>query len=396
MLMNSTDPIVFIEGARTPVGSFAGAYADVPAHELGATAVTEAVSRAGLLPQDVDEFIIGNVGQVGPDAFIARRVALAAGARTSSTAMAVNRLCGSGLQAVASAANELRFGDARIVIAGGVENMTRQPFLDFQARNGNRLGHHTLVDGTLSLVTDPWGDYPMGVTAENVATRFSVSRQQQDEFAAESQRRAAKAQSSGFVDAEITPVTIQNRKGDVIVDKDEHLRPGTTKEKLAALRPAFAKEGSVTAGNSAGINDAGAALVLCSRATASERNLSTIGELVAFTKVGIEPEIMGYAPTLAVAQVLDKAGLGLNDIGWIELNEAFAAQAIAVQRDAKLDPAKVNPLGGAIAWGHPIGATGVILTLRALYGMRRTGVEHGLITMCIGGGQAVAAVVRAH
>jgi acetyl-CoA C-acetyltransferase len=392
--MNTIEPILFLEGARTPIGTFAGAFENVPAHELGAVAVREAVKRAGLLATDIDEYIIGTVGQVGPDAFIARRVALAAGARVSSTALAVNRLCGSGLQAVASAAHEIRFGDATFVVAGGAENMTRQPFMDFQARSGNRLGPRTLVDGTMSLVTDPWGDYPMGITAEKVAEKFAVSREEQDEFAAESQRRAHEAQAGGLVAAEITPVIIQNRKGEVIVDRDEHPRPGTTIEKLAKLRPAFDKNGSVTAGNSSGINDAGAALVLVSGSTAAKRDLSTIGELVAFTKVGIEPEIMGYAPTLAIARVLNKAGMSLSDIGWIELNEAFASQAVAVQRDAKLDPSKVNPLGGAIAWGHPIGATGVILTLRALYGMRRTGVEHGLVTMCIGGGQAVAAILR--
>jgi acetyl-CoA C-acetyltransferase len=392
--MSQHDPVVILDGARTAVGSFGGAFTAVAAHELGAVAVTEAVRRAGIEVTDVDEFVLGCVGQVGPDAFIARRVALAAGARTSSTAMAVNRLCGSGLQAVASAAHELRDGDSAIVVAGGLENMTRQPFLDFQARDGYRLGHHELVDGTLSLVTDPWGKYPMGRTAENVAERYGVSREEQDVFAAESQRRAAVAQVEGLVTKEIAPVTITSRRGETIVSEDEHPRD-TNLEKLSRLRPAFSETGTVTAGNSSGINDGAAALVLATESTAEERGLSSIGELVAFTKVGLAPEVMGYAPVKAIARVLAKAGLSRDDIGWIEVNEAFASQAVAVVRDAELDPELVNPLGGAIAWGHPIGATGAILTLRALYNLKRLGREHALVTMCIGGGQAVAAVLRA-
>jgi acetyl-CoA C-acetyltransferase len=388
------DPVVIVEGARTPVGSFGGVFTSVPAHELGAAAVREAVRRAEVDITEVDEFILGCVGQVGPDAFIARRVALEAGAAVKSNAMAVNRLCGSGLQSMASAAFELRSGDSNIVVAGGVENMTRQPFLDYDARNGYRLGNHTLVDGTLSLVTDPWGNYPMGTTAENVAERFRVSREAQDEFAAASQAKAARAIAEGLVDAELTPVVVRDRRGDIVVDKDEHPRD-TTVEKLAMLRPAFSKTGSVTAGNSSGINDGAAAIVMTTESTADLRGLKKLGEFVAFTKTGIEPEIMGYAPTQAIAKVLDRAQLTLADIDWIELNEAFASQAVAVQRDSGLDPEKVNPLGGAIAWGHPVGATGSILALRALYGLRRTGGSYALVSMCIGGGQAVAAVLRA-
>ncbi|MBW9110467.1 thiolase family protein [Microbacterium trichothecenolyticum] len=392
--MSSAAPVYILEGARTAVGSFGGAFASVPAHELGAAAVGEAVRRAGLTVADVDEFIIGCVGQVGPDAFVARRVALAAGARESSTAMTVNRLCGSGLQAAASAALELREGDSAIVVAGGAENMSRQPFMDFDARNGYRLGHHQLVDGTLSLVTDPWGRYPMGRTAENVATRFSIRREDQDRFAAESQRRAAEAIDQGLVAAEVVPVTVRQRKSTFDVTEDEHPR-ATTVEALAELRPAFSEDGTVTAGNSSGINDAGAALVLASADAVEQRSLTPIAELVAFAKVGLAPDIMGYAPVAAIQKVLDKAALTLDDIGWIELNEAFASQALAVQRDARLDPSLVNPLGGAIAWGHPIGATGTILALRTIYNIRRLGREYGLITMCIGGGQGVAAIVRA-
>lgn len=392
----SEQRIVLVAGARTAVGTFGGAFAGVPNHVLGAHAVTHAVERAGVPIEDVDEFVMGCVGQVGGDAFIARRIALAAGARASSTALAVNRLCGSGLQAVATAAMELRWGDAQIVVAGGAENMSRQPFMDFEARNGWRLGHHTLVDGALSLVTDPWGSYPMGATAEKVADRFEISRTMQDEFAAESQRRAQIALAEGAVADEIAPLTVKERRAERVVDTDEHPRADATLEKLAAMRPAFTKDGSVTAGNSSGINDAAAALVVTTERVARERGLAVLGELVAFTKVGVEPEVMGYAPRFAIDRVLEKAGLGLSDIGWIELNEAFASQAVAVIRDAGLDPSLTNPLGGAIAWGHPIGATGAILTLRALLNQQKRNIEHSLVTMCIGGGQAVAAVFRAH
>lgn len=393
--MTDSQRIVIVDGARTATGSFGGSLAGVPNHELGAHAVRAACERAGIAPDEVDEFVIGCVGQVGGDAFIARRIALAAGARTSSTAMAVNRLCGSGLQAVASAAHELRTGDSAIAVAGGSENMSRQPFMDFEARNGYRLGHHRLVDGTLSLVTDPWGDYPMGVTAERVAERYGVSREEQDAYAAESQRRAQAALEAGAVDAEIAPLTIPGRRGDTVVDRDEHPRAGVTAESLAKMRPAFAKDGSVTAGNSSGINDAGAALVVTTAAEAERRGLAPLAEFVDFVKVGLEPEVMGYAPKIAVDRILERNGMAVSDLDWVELNEAFASQAVAVIRDAGLDPERTNPLGGAIAWGHPIGATGAILTLRTAKNLRTRGLENGLVTMCIGGGQAVAAIIRA-
>ena len=393
--MATDDKIFIISGARTPTGSFGGILAGVPNHQLGAHAVKAACERGGVAVEDVDEFVIGCVGEVGGDAFIGRRVSLAAGARTSSTAMAVNRLCGSGLQAIATAAAELRVGEAKLAVAGGCENMSRQPFMDFQARDAWRLGHRTLVDGSLSLVTDPWGEYPMGVTAENVAERYGITRQQQDEFAAESQRRAQEALATGAVAAEIAPLTVKERKGERILDVDEHPRAGVTVETLGRMRPAFRADGTVTAGNSSGINDAGSAVVVTTASEASVRGLTPRARLVDFTKVGIEPEIMGYAPKFAIEKILKRNGMTLADIGWIELNEAFAAQAVAVIRDAKLDPEKVNPLGGAIAWGHPIGATGGILTLRLIENLHKNQIEHGLVTMCIGGGQAVAAIFRA-
>ncbi|WP_080796423.1 thiolase family protein [Corynebacterium pacaense] len=390
----SDNKVVFLGGDRTAVGTFGGSLSGVPTHQLGTHAMTAALINAGVTAETIDEVIIGCVGQVGEEAFLARRIALGAGAREDSTAMTVNRLCGSGLQAIQSAALELQSGDSRYVVAGGAENMSLQPFLDYHARDGWRLGDRTVIDGTKSLVTDPFGQYPMGNTAEAVATEFGISREEQDAFALESQLRAAQAQEAGLFDAEIAPIEVPRKRETVTFARDEHLRPNSTADKLAALRPAFVKGGTVTAGNSSGINDAAAALVLSLESTARADGLAPIGELVAFAKAGIRPEIMGYAPRLATERVLSKAGLSLDQIDWIELNEAFAAQAVAVIRDVGMDPAKVNPLGGAIALGHPVGATGSILALRTLINLRRTGGEYGLVTMCIGGGQAVAAIIR--
>jgi acetyl-CoA C-acetyltransferase len=392
--MSLSDAVVVTGAARTPIGAFGKAFKDVPAHELGAAAIRAALQRAEVKPTEVDEVVLGCVGEVGPDAFNARRAALAAGIPPTATAMNVNRLCGSGLQAIYTGAAEILLDQASVVVAGGDENMTRQPFLDYGARDGYKLGHRTLIDGTLSLVTDPWGDYPMGVTAENVARRYDVSRADQDEFALQSQQRAAAAMEAGAFDPQIIPVTVPDRSGERQVDRDEHPRPDTTLEKLARLRPAFADGGTVTAGNSSGINDAGAAVVLMRASTAEARGVTPLGELVCFATAGIEPEVMGYAPTYAIARALDKAGLRADQLGVIELNEAFAAQAVAVIRDAKLDPQIVNPNGGAIALGHPVGATGAILTIKLLDEMRRRGSQWGLVSMCIGGGQAVAAVFK--
>lgn len=389
--------VVFVSGARTAVGKFGGSLANTPTHVLGAHAMKAALERAGVPAEEIDEVVVGAVGQVGGDAFLARRIALEAGVRESSTAMTVNRLCGSGLQALYTGALELQAGDSDMVAAGGAENMSGQPFLDYTARNGWRLGNRTVIDGTMSLVTDPFAEAPMGQSAENVARRFGISRTEQDEFAAESQRRAAKAQEEGMFDEEIVPFTIEERKSTRVFDVDEHPRADSTFEKLSRLRTAFSRddEATVTAGNSSGINDGAAMLIMTTEDTAKEKGLPVLGEFVGFAKEGIAPEIMGYAPTNAIAKVMKQTGLTVEDMDWIELNEAFASQAVAVIRDAKLDPEKTNPLGGAIALGHPVGATGAILTLRTLLALRRTGGTYGLISMCIGGGQAVAAIVKA-
>ncbi|WP_454227808.1 thiolase family protein, partial [Propioniciclava flava] len=392
--MKSDDPVVVLGYARTPVGSFGKSLAKVPAHVLGATAAKAALERSGVSAADIDEWIIGCVGSTGTDAYISRRVSIEAGAAVESTAMTVNRLCGSAMQAIGLAAQELMVGESDLVVAGGTENMSAQPFMDFSGRQGVTLGNRTVLDGTNSMITDPFTMEPMGITAENVAQRFGVTREEQDAFALESQRRAQEALANGAVADEITPVVIKTRRGEEVIDTDEHPRAGLTLEKLAGMRPAFDAAGTVTAGNWSGINDGACMLVLTRASVAAERGLTPKAELVDFTKVGIEPEIMGYAPKPAIEKILERNGLSADQIGWFEINEAFAAQAIPVIRDLELDEAKVNPLGGAIAWGHPIGATGAIITARLIENMVKGGHEYGLASMCIGGGQAVASLWR--
>ena len=387
--MVDSSPVAVVGAARTAVGTYGGSLSGVEAHQLGAATIEESIRRAGVEAGEVDEVVMGQIGQVGADAYNARRCALEAGLPAASTAMNVNRLCSSGLQAVITGAQQIMLGEADIVVAGGNESMSRQPFLDYQARDGWKLGPRKVIDGTLSLVTDPFGDYPMGSTAEKVAERYNVSRREQDRFAAESQRRAAAAIEDGHFAEEIVGV---ERPGKAPFLVDEHPRPGTTEESLARLRPVFVKDGTVTAGNSSGINDGAAAVVLMSERMAEARGLTPRLRLRAWAVSGIEPEVMGYAPALAVPAVLDKAGLTLDDIDLIELNEAFAAQAVAVIRDAGLDPDKTNISGGAIALGHPVGATGAILAIKLLHALERTGGRRGIVTMCIGGGQGIAAV----
>jgi acetyl-CoA C-acetyltransferase len=387
--------IVVAGGVRTAIGKFAGAFKETPSSDLGANAIRAAIDRAGIPADAVDEVILGCVGQVGEDAFNARLATLKAGLPEKTTAFNVNRLCGSGLQAINSAVQEIRTGEAQVVVAGGNENMSIQPYLLPRSQVGWRLGEAELIDGTLSLVTDPFGRYQMGCTAEKVADRYGVSRESQDKFAAESQRRAAAAISEGRFTDQIVPVSIPQKKGDPVIARlDEHPRPATTAESLARLKPAFREGGSVTAGNSSGINDAGAAVVVMSSASARELGVRPELEWVADAVAGITPEIMGVAPIFAVQKLLKKAGLTINDIDLMELNEAFAAQAVAVIRELEIDPEKVNPNGGAIALGHPVGATGAILTVKLAYEMKRRQVEWGIVTMCIGGGQGIATLFR--
>jgi|SRR5690625_381145 len=388
------DRIVLLDGARTPIGSFGGAFADVPAHVLGATAVRGALERAGVDGEDVGEVVMGCVGQTGPDAYLARRVTLEAGLRAATPAYTVNRICGSGLQSVWSAAMQLRTEPAlTFAVAGGAENMSRQPFLDFAARSGFRLGDRTALDGTVALLTDPFHGIHMGRTAEIVARRYDVSREEQDAFAAESQRRAAQEAARTAFAEEIVPVETTGRRART-VSEDEHPRPSTTLESLAGLRPVFEEGGTVTAGNASGINDGAAALVLSRESVARERGLRPLAVLESVSTAALEPEVMGYAPTLALHALLDRHGLTPADLDIVELNEAFAAQAVAVIRDVGLDPERTNPYGGAIALGHPIGATGANLTVRVAKDLVRRDLELGVVTMCIGGGQALAALLR--
>jgi acetyl-CoA C-acetyltransferase len=388
-MSGNADPIVLVSGVRTAVGRFGGALKDVDAHVLGAICIAEALARAEVEAAEVDEVVLGQVGQVGPDAYNARRAAIEAGIPPKATAMNVNRLCSSGLQAILTGAQEIMVGQADIVVAGGNESMSRQPFLDYQARAGWRLGPHELVDGTLSLVTDPFGRYPMGETAERVAEKYGVAREEQDRFAGRSQEAAARALEEGHFKREVVPVSAANGES---FTRDEHPRPGTTVEDLARLKPVFRPEGTVTAGNAAGINDGAAAVVLMRASEAESRGLEPRLRLVSWAVSGIEPEVMGYAPALAIPNALEKAGLTLDDIDLVELNEAFASQAVAVIRDVGLDEQRVNLSGGAIALGHPVGATGAILTVKLMHALERLGKRRGIVTMCIGGGQGMAAV----
>ncbi|MCU0265065.1 MAG: thiolase family protein [Actinomycetia bacterium] len=385
--------IAILGGARTPIGSFGGAFKDVPAHELGATAAVAALARTGVAPDEVDEVVMGCIGQVGPDAYNARRVALAAGLPASTPAYTVNRLCGSGLQAIWSAAMQIRWGAATIALAGGDENMSRMPFYDFGARSGYRLGDRPFVDGTVMMLTDPFHGIHMGVTAENVAERYGVSRADQDAYALQSQTRAASDAARAAFAEEIVAVEVGGRRA-VTVAVDEHPKPGTTAEVLAGLRPAFRKDGTVTAGNASGINDGAAAVLLAPEDVARDRVPGDLVLLESVATAALEPEIMGYAPVLALRKLFAQTGLTPADVDTVELNEAFASQVVACIRDVGLDPERTNPYGGAIALGHPVGATGGILTLRVALDLVRRDLELGVVTMCIGGGQALAALLR--
>ena len=387
------EKIVIVDGARTPVGSFGGVFKDVPAHELGATAARAALERSGVPAERIREVVMGCIGQVGADAYNARRVAITAGLPKNVPAYTVNRLCGSGLQAIWSAAMEMRWNSLDFALAGGDESMTRMPFYDFNARSGYKLGNRALADGTVMMLTDPFHEIHMGVTAENVARKYEVSREDQDEFALRSQRLAASEAAKVAFGEEIVPVDVGGRKP-FTVTEDEHPKPGTTLETLAGLRPAFTKDGTVTAGNASGINDGAAAVVMATKKAADERGLTPLVSLEAVATGAMEPNLMGYAPVLALNSLFEKTGLTPGDIDTVELNEAFASQAVAVVRDAKLDPEKVNPYGGAIALGHPVGATGAILSLRVARDLVRRDLEFGIVTMCIGGGQALAALFR--
>ncbi len=390
------DDVVIVGAARTPIGTFGGAFKDVPAPQLGAVAIRAALQRAGVAPDAVDEVILGNVLQAGAGMNPARQAALAADLPVTVPAMTINKVCGSGLKAVALAAQAICLGDAEIVVAGGMENMTRAPYLLEKARYGYRMGDGQLVD---SMIHDglwcAFGDCHMGVTAENVARDYAIGRDQQDRFAAESQARAARAVESGAFDAEIVPVPVPAGRGDTqLVTRDEHPRPGTTVERLAALRPAFLGEGTVTAGNASGINDGAAALVVTAARKARDLGLRPLATIRAYAAAGVEPRVMGLGPIPATRRALARAGLTLADLDLYEVNEAFAAQSLAVAHELGLDPERLNVHGGAIALGHPIGASGARILVTLLYELQRRGGRRGLATLCIGGGQGFAMIVE--
>ena len=385
--------VLVLSGVRTAIGKYGGGLAAVPPCDLAATVVTEAVDRAGVAPADVGHAVFGNVIHTETrDMYLARVAAINGGLPVQTPAFTLNRLCGSGLQAIVSASQAIRLGDCDVAVAGGAESMSRGQYWLPAMRWGQRMQDSTVVDAMVGALTDPFDGCHMGVTAENVAADFSVSRADQDALAVESHRRAAAAAAAGYFKEQIVPVEVPGRKGTVTVDTDEHVRPGISTDDLARLRPSFAKDGTVTAGNASGINDAAAAVVLATRSFAESRGLSLLGRLVAYSHAGVEPRIMGMGPVPAVRAVLDRSGLKLGDIDVFEVNEAFAAQALAVVRELGLPPDLTNPNGSGVSLGHPIGATGAILAVKALYELRRTGGTYALTTMCIGGGQGIAAI----
>ncbi|MCC0076136.1 MAG: acetyl-CoA C-acyltransferase family protein [Rhodobacter sp.] len=388
------DEIVILSGARLAIGTFGGSLAAIPPSETATHVTKVALERAGVAPEQIGTVVFGHVINTEPrDAYISRVAAIQAGIPNGTPAMNVNRLCGSGAQAIVSAAQALALGDADFAVAGGAEAMSRAPYIVPAARWGQKMGDAAVQDMMLGALTCPFGTGHMGVTAENVAREHDITRAAQDAFALESQARAARAIAEGRFASQIAPIAIKTRKGEVMFDTDEHPK-ATSAEALAGLRPAFEKNGSVTAGNASGINDGAAAVVLARADAAKAAGLTPRARIVGYAVAGVRPEVMGIGPIPAVQQLCKRTGLSVSDFDVIESNEAFAAQALAVSKELGLDPARVNPNGGAIALGHPVGATGAIVTVKAMYELERTGGRYGLITMCIGGGQGIAIAIE--
>lgn len=394
--MSNTKDVVIVGAARTAIGTYGGMLKDFSACDLGEIVVKEAFSRAHIDPAEAGQIVFGNVIHCEPrDMYVSRVVGINAGMSKESAALTLNRLCGSGLQAIVTAANAIQLGDTDIAVGGGVETMSRSLYAVPDARWGARMGDISMIDMMVGALSDPFGAGHMGITAENVAEKFGISREEQDAFALESQRRAVAAIAAGHFKSQIVPVEIKSRKGTVQFDTDEHPKAEATMESLAKLKPAFRKEGgTVTAGNASGINDGAAACVLMEADAAVRAGLKPLARLVSYGVAGVDPSIMGTGPIPAVQLALKRAGLALNDMDVIESNEAFAAQSLGVCRGLDLNPARTNPNGGAIALGHPLGATGAIITIKCLYELMRTGKRYGLITMCIGGGQGIAAIIE--
>jgi acetyl-CoA C-acetyltransferase len=386
--------VVITSAARTAVGRYGGSLKDQPPTDLGALAARTALERSRIEPDQVDQVVFGNVIHSAPeDMYMARVVAMKAGIPKEVPAFTVNRLCGTGVQAIVSAAQSIATGDAEVVVAGGAESMSRGPYWMPHARWGARMGETKMVDPVVGGLTDPFNDIHMGVTAENLAESHSISREEQDAFSVESHRRATRAQEEGLFDEEIVPVELKSKKGTSEFTKDEHVRADASIEGMAKLRPVFKPDGTVTAGNASGMNDAGAAVVLMSAEAAERLGAPVRGRILSYSYCGVDPKVMGIGPVPAVRKALDRAGRSLDDVDVIELNEAFAAQSLAVIKDLDLDREKVNPNGGAIALGHPIAATGAVITTKILYEMERKRQDLGLVTLCIGGGQGIAMLV---
>ncbi|MBV8867958.1 MAG: acetyl-CoA C-acyltransferase family protein [Acetobacteraceae bacterium] len=385
--------VMVVSGVRTAVGDFGGGLKDVPPTELGATVVREALGRAQVAGEEVGHVVFGNVIHTeAKDMYLARVAALDAGVSQNTPALTLNRLCGSGLQAIVSASQSILLGDTDIAVGAGAESMSRAAYLAKGVRWGARMGDTAMIDMMLAALHDPFHNIHMGETAENLAESHQITRAQQDGLAAESHRRAARAIQEGRFKEQIIPIRIKTRKGETVFDTDEHVRADASAEDLGKLRAVFRKDGTVTAGNASGINDGAAAVVLMEGRAAEKRGAKPLGRLVAYAHAGVDPKVMGIGPVPATRAALERAGLKLSDIDVIESNEAFAAQACAVAKDLGFDPEKTNPNGSGISLGHPIGATGAMLTIKALYELRRSGGRYALVTMCIGGGQGIAAV----
>ncbi len=386
--------VVIASGVRTAIGTFGGSLKDTPPTELAALVVRESLSRAGVEGKDVGHVVFGHVVNTeAKDMYLSRVAAINGGCAEGTPAFNVNRLCGSGLQAILSASQSILLGDTDIAIGGGAENMSRAPYVSLATRFGARMGDTKMIDMMVGALHDPFHSIHMGVTAENIATKWGITREDQDAIAVESHNRAQRAIEGGRFKEQIVPVMLKSRKGEVAYDTDEHFRPSCTLADMAKLKPVFIKEnGTVTAGNASGINDAAAALVMMEAGTAKARGIQPLARLVAYAHAGVDPKYMGIGPVPATQLALKKAGLTVKDLDVIEANEAFAAQACAVTRDLGLDPAKVNPNGSGISLGHPIGATGALITVKALYELQRIQGRYALVTMCIGGGQGIAAI----
>jgi acetyl-CoA C-acetyltransferase len=393
-IMSQPD-IVLLSGVRTAIGDYGGALKNIPPTELAAAVVREAVARSGIGGADIEACVFGNVVHTEPkDMYLSRVAAVNAGLPHSSQAFTLNRLCGSGLQAICSAAQQIMLGDTEAAVAGGAENMSRALYGLATARWGQRMGDGSMMDMMVGALTDPFDSVHMGITAENVASQWGISREDQDALAVESHRRAGAAQAAGHFKDQILPVELKTRKGSTFFDTDEHVRADASLEGMAKLRTAFKKDGSVTAGNASGINDAAAAVVLMSAAAAESGGLKPMARLVGYALAGVDPKIMGVGPVPAVQRVMARTGLSVGEMDVIELNEAFASQALACVKDLDIDPAKVNPNGSGISLGHPIGATGAILMVKAMYELQRTGGRYALISMCIGGSHGIAAIIE--